>query len=95
VKRSARWIVAFVSLVVTAIVAGCYDPSIGDGTLGCADGGICPRGFSCGGDRRCWRSPVPDAHDAGHVDSARADTRSIPDAAGGGHPAGGGAGAAG
>jgi hypothetical protein len=32
---------------LTTVIAGCYRPSIGDGTLACAAHGVCPRGFHC------------------------------------------------
>jgi hypothetical protein len=33
--------------------AGCYKPSIQDGGLRCADGGVCPEGFHCAADGTC------------------------------------------
>ena len=34
-------------LALVAAVAGCYSPTIQDGTLACAGGTVCPRGFVC------------------------------------------------
>ena len=51
---------------------GCYAPEIGDGTLGCADGGVCPRGFSCGLNRRCWHAAEAGRGDAGEMDARSA-----------------------
>jgi hypothetical protein len=62
VTRRVRAALAAAAAWVAVAAGGCYAPQIGDGTLGCADGGACPRGFSCGLDRRCWRAP--DGHGA-------------------------------
>jgi hypothetical protein len=87
--------------------AGCYAPDIGNGMLGCADGGICPRGFSCGLNRRCWRSTEADGadtagDDATHAEAAdreaseSADRPALSDGGGGeGGGGGGGRGASG
>lgn len=58
--------------------AGCYAPEIGDGTLGCATGGVCPQGFSCGRDLHCWHAP----------DGANADATGPATSGGGGTVAG-------
>ena len=70
--------------------AGCYAPSIEDGTLECASGNHCPRGFVCrdqGNPKLCYRTQadaaapdVADVNAGGDVapDGAHADT---PDAA--------------
>ena len=67
-RRTALGVVAACALLGT-VALGCYNPQIGDGALGCADGGVCPRGFSCGSGRRCWRSPHDAQADAGHTDA--------------------------
>jgi hypothetical protein len=44
--RHSSLVLLAVSAWMTAM-AGCYRPSIGDGTLACAAHGVCPRGFHC------------------------------------------------
>jgi hypothetical protein len=34
-------------LALLVCLAGCFSPKIKDGTLACADGGVCPNGFVC------------------------------------------------
>jgi hypothetical protein len=96
--------VAIAALFWAGSVA-CYAPEIGDGTLGCADGGACPRGFSCGLNRRCWHASDAGRGDTGQVDGRSAADRTVdrpPRTDGGGAAgegsqgaAGGGGGAAG
>jgi hypothetical protein len=51
---------------------GCYRPNIGQGTLRCTDAGVCPDGYTCKSDNRCYNGdggppaatcdlPTPDA----------------------------------
>jgi hypothetical protein len=47
------------------VAAGCYSPRIVDGSLGCSDAGLCPQGFRCGDESRCWRNPDAHAAEAG------------------------------
>jgi len=44
-------------LVGATVAAGCYRPSIGDGSLGCGPNGACPDGFHCVTDR-CYTYKV-------------------------------------
>jgi hypothetical protein len=95
--RRAFGVVGICALFAT-VTLDCYNPNIGDGTLGCADGGVCPRGFSCGAGHRCWRSPHDAQADSEHTDAALgadhmdASSRA---GAGGGPKGGGGSGARG
>jgi hypothetical protein len=63
-----------VAALAALVASGCYAPVIGDGDLGCSDAGLCPRGFRCGAENRCYRNP--DAH------AAEAGDRSAPSEAG-------------
>ena len=49
-----------VTAIIGIAIAGCYSPSIEDGTLSCADG-RCPRGFMCGSDKLCHAGGPRDA----------------------------------
>lgn len=43
-------------IICVALLAGCYDPTIGNGELACAEGPRpCPSGFVCKSDGRCYR----------------------------------------
>jgi hypothetical protein len=49
-----------VAAILTALLAGCFKPSIKEGGFTCADGGVCPDGFKCDpGSNTCW-TKVPD-----------------------------------
>ena len=48
--RAARALAAVVGIAI----AGCYSPTIMDGTLSCPADGRCPRGFTCRGDKLCY-----------------------------------------
>src|SRR5262245_63342435 len=52
---------AVVVVASIAIAAGCYSPRIEDGTLACTTEKVCPHGFTCGGDGRCYSSAPIDA----------------------------------
>ena len=54
---------ALVLLFVGVVVASCgFSPQFAEGAFGCADGGACPPGFTCGGDGRCYtQPPLPDS----------------------------------
>ena len=76
--------IAAAVFALAAGVAGCYAPSIEEGTLACASGNRCPRGFVCrdqGNLKLCYRTPadaaVTDANAGGDVatDGAHTDTR--------------------
>src|SRR5262249_29872657 len=44
--------------LLVLLLAGCtFEPAISDGKILCGDNGLCPPGFTCGGDGRCWRHP--------------------------------------
>ncbi|MCU1384507.1 MAG: Flagellar hook-length control protein FliK [Acidobacteria bacterium] len=36
-------------------LTGCFSPEVTNGGLQCADGGVCPSGFHCAVDNRCWK----------------------------------------
>jgi hypothetical protein len=67
------------SLMVVAVglvVAACgFSPEFGEGAFGCADGGGCPPGLTCGTDGRCYTHP-PDSSvdDSRPYDSSLHDT---------------------
>jgi hypothetical protein len=53
---SRRLLAAAAVLALVGAVAGCYSPTIEDGSLACASGSICPRGFVCReSDKLCHR----------------------------------------
>ena len=72
---------ATLGVLIAALLSGglvaCYAPEIGDGTLGCADGGVCPRGFSCALDRRCWHVAEAGRGDAGRIDARGTVNRAV------------------
>ena len=68
-KDGGRRPLAALIAAVLAAAVGCYSPEIGDGTLRCASGDVCPRGFSCGQDRRCWHAPDAGPAGTGGVNS--------------------------
>ena len=37
------------------LAGGCFEPRYESGRLQCAAGDVCPRGFRCATDNRCWR----------------------------------------
>jgi len=39
------------------MVAGCFPPDLGNGAVACGTGDICPPGYLCRGDKRCWKTP--------------------------------------
>jgi hypothetical protein len=41
------------AVVIAAVTAGCYSPSIIDCSIVCGVGGLCPEGTACGTDNRC------------------------------------------
>jgi hypothetical protein len=48
--------------VVLIALAGCYDPAIVNGGLGCTDSNECPIGYHCAWDHHCWKQgtePTP------------------------------------
>jgi hypothetical protein len=45
----SRW-----PLIAFLLLAGCFNPDYGDGTLQCAPGGVCPDGYACISGR-CYR----------------------------------------
>ncbi|MDB4967908.1 MAG: hypothetical protein JWN44_3597, partial [Myxococcales bacterium] len=47
---------AFVAVLLST--AGCFHPDVADGDFVCGAGGLCPSGFSCGGDHFCRRMAV-------------------------------------
>jgi hypothetical protein len=55
------------ALLIGFACAGCYKPSIKDGGLQCADGGICPEGYYCAGDGVCRKVDPQCVADAGPV----------------------------
>ena len=70
---------AIALLVLIGAAAGCYSPSISEGTLACAEGGKrCPDGFVCRDDKLCYRSYAGDAPADQPVDAMQMD---VPDAA--------------
>jgi hypothetical protein len=52
------------AVLIGLACAGCYKPSITDGGLRCTDGGACPEGYSCAGDRSCRKVDPQCAADA-------------------------------
>jgi len=44
------------SLLPLVLVAGCFNPNLDDGVLGCSTAKTCPAGYSCLGDNRCYHS---------------------------------------
>lgn len=57
---------AWLSLVVVAALAGCYEPNIVNGGLECAPSDVCPQGYHCAVDKRCWLNGTgPDGGDTG------------------------------
>lgn len=97
IRDRGKWNVCMIGacLLIATATVDCYDPQIGNGTLGCAAGGVCPRGFSCESGR-CWRSPHDAQADAGYTDAAsgseRADGAAVGGAGGGTKGMGGSAG---
>ena len=68
--------------VAAAALAGCYSPSIEDGSLTCAPDDSCPSGYVCrvvGGERRCFLLPPDDpAIDASKPPPPPVDGAEIP-----------------
>src|SRR4051812_10070187 len=59
-SRVARWFP-----LALLLVAGCYNPDIAGGALGCAPGGKCPEGYQCFPDNRCYKMGAnPDCNPA-------------------------------
>jgi hypothetical protein len=48
--------VALAVAIMFAATAGCSAPDYGNGHLQCAPGEVCPSGFYCAADARCWRT---------------------------------------
>ena len=51
------------SVVFLLALSGCYHPTISNGDFVCGSGKLCPEGFQCGGDNRCYH-----AEDVGSLD---------------------------
>ena len=61
-------------IAVLGVVAACgFSPQFGEGSFGCADGGGCPPGFTCGTDDRCYEHLPADATPANSMHDARMD----------------------
>ena len=69
--RAARALAAVAGIAI----AGCYSPSIMDGTLMCTADGRCPRGFTCRGDNLCYAGASDDAAIDSGTDSRAFDAR--------------------
>ncbi|MGD0836979.1 MAG: hypothetical protein ABSB49_10100 [Polyangia bacterium] len=61
------------------LVAGCFAPSYQDGALTCAQPNLCPDGYHCATDNKCWSNghdpdaaPPPPPSDGGASDGAGA-----------------------
>ena len=55
---------ALTVLLGMSLLTACYRPDIKDAGLVCGDGGTCPEGYRCGGDRLCHKGGamcLPDA----------------------------------
>lgn len=47
-----------VSFVLAILVAGCFKPDLGDGTVACGANGSCPPKYYChAADQRCYKTP--------------------------------------
>jgi len=49
------------ALLITALVAGCYNPPEPDCTFVCGPGGACPNDYTCAADHRCHRNGALDS----------------------------------
>jgi hypothetical protein len=43
--------------IACLLLAGCYDPKIGEGAFLCGDNQLCPSGQTCAADNRCYANP--------------------------------------
>ena len=77
-----------IAVVALALISGCFSDLPGNGALKCnyAGGRVCPAGFDCAEDRRCYRrGELPDlfgADVAGADDAAVVEDLSLADLAG-------------
>jgi hypothetical protein len=46
------------------LLCTCFSPEQRDGVIACGQDDICPPGYVCAADRKCWRNPPPEI-DAG------------------------------
>ena len=62
---------AWIALLVSSSLAGCFSPDYGNGELQCAVGGVCPSGLHCAADNRCYRAGSdPDLSAASDMDDS-------------------------
>jgi hypothetical protein len=46
-------------------LCACFSPAERDGVIACGQDDVCPPGYECAADRKCWRDPPPELDAAG------------------------------